>query len=202
MTDDLHIVDLPRHDPFVSFYSQVAKSVAGCFVCDRPIAKGTHRLSLVITLPEPRVDKGGNTRRTERFNAHPGCLSFALEGVMVATGWDCWDCGAQPMFKQGHPWKCFTTSRFAPGALCTTCAQRGRWKTCEHCMIFFPHYMVSATVETVPVAEDGLLVEDVVEVCEYCAARLGVKTLFQAKREQEEFEALRAQIAAGKVFRQ
>lgn len=192
---DIHFADLPRRDPFVSFYSQVAKSVAGCFVCQRPIAKGTHRISVVIRLPEPRVSPDGTVRKTERFNAHAGCLVSGLEdeGVTLTTGWDCWDCGAEPEFRQGHPWKCFTTTRFAPGALCTRCAQRARWRACESCVMFYPHYMVSAV-------SDGGDLQLTMDVCEYCAARQGVKTVLQIKREADEFEALRQRMAAGKVF--
>lgn len=189
--DEIHIADLPRRDPFISLYSQVAKSVAGCVICDRPIAKGVARLSILVHLPEPRTSPSGVTRKSERFNVHAGCLVASLSGDDLVTGWNCWDCGADPQFKQGHPWKCYTTSRFAPGALCERCAQRSRWRACELCMVFFPQWMVS---EVVSGPDEGD------EACEFCAARSGSRTVFQVKREAEEFEALRARMATGEVF--
>lgn len=191
-TEQVLVAEIPRKDPYVSVYAQVAKSVAGCIVCERPIVKGSTRLSVVVTLPEPRVNRDGSTRRTERYNIHPGCLTAALEGGdELITGWHCWDCGAEPPFKQGHPWKCFSTSRFAFGALCVECSQRSRWRVCEICLVFFPHYMVSRIVAGELEGESA---------CEYCAARNDAKTLFQLRHEKEEFEALRARVAAGKVF--
>lgn len=202
---------LPHLEPIVELEAAVCRAVAGCAVCQHAITKGSVVLSVRVKLSEPRTNSDGSSRFTERFLIHAGCVLASFGGAKdLRVGRGCFDCGAEPEYKQGHPWKAFASSRHAPVPLCKECAQMNRWRGCDQCDVHYPPYMVSRVVSqptpTDPDEEEwdeGLVGEiDLMGMmlCEYCASRLNVKTLFQQRREAEEFAKLRQQMAAGKVF--
>lgn len=192
------LFSVPRTGTLVDVYVEKARSVAGCMICKNAIPRGVWRLSFVVRLVEPRVDKSGRQRRTERYNVHEGCVSDALRGREFRNDWSCWDCGKPPPGARGWTMRCFTTSRFAFGRLCDNCTARARWRVCDECIVFFPRWMVTPVVSwdgsaEVPVEEGDML-------CEYCAEELGAVTVAMAKESERKFEALRQQMLEKGVF--
>lgn len=186
---DVEIGVMPRIDPIVEVTAQVARSVAACMACGGAIPKGSVRLSFKVELPQPRQNSSGVTRTSERFNLHAGCVMEVFEGVQLRTSRTCFDCGAQPRFVQGHPFRCFTGSRFAYSPLCEKCAERRRWGVCDECVVYYPIHMVSEVVT------EGEYYEGI--LCDHCALEEGVKTKLQLDREEREFEELRRKLAKG-----
>lgn len=187
--EDLSLAELPRYEPFIEVVAQVARSVAMCMICGGAIAKGSVRLSFKVNLPLDRQDKYGNARQSERYNIHAGCIVQTFEGLQLRDRNTCFDCGASSNYRQGHPWRCFTGSKFAPAPLCPDCSQRKRWTSCEECVLFYPTYMVS------PVATEGEFENQ--ELCVNCATSNGVKTVVQVEQERAEFEEVRRKLAEG-----
>lgn len=186
---------------------ELAKGVAGCAVCDKPITKGTSRLKLDVKLDVPLDDKRGRARTHETFFMHPGCITDRIKPEVIRHGFDCYDCGAIP--EEGLRWAAyaFTVSRFSPAPICTICAQKPKWVRCQVCNIFYPPWMLQTVDGPVPTDDDGMSFMNlgavdlnVEHTCEYCARRHGIRTVEAVESELEKFERLKAEIAEHGIF--
>jgi len=192
------LIALPRLNPLVTIDLELAKGVAGCVICDRPIQKGLSRVKVTIDLtalmPAHRPSDG---HREESYYLHPACLTDRIRPEIPRMGTDCWDCGEPappPVSGQGsrHPCDCFTTSKFAMAKLCLKCAEKPKWLKCNLCSVFYPQHMIDSYV--------GLLVaanaEDApaVSSCLICAKRQGLTSMseWNTARSQEEAERVEA----------
>lgn len=205
----------PR-EPVVTIDVRFGKRTAGCVICNKPITPNATRIEINVLLREPVAVPGGRQRTHERFFAHPGCLTERVRPEVIRSRMDCYDCGAEPAQHEDLAlasglvyWehRCFTVSKFAAAPLCSTCIRKPRWKMCEACVVYFPHWMVSEAAESkdsVPVAHMeqyyDLAIREHQNLCDFCAQRLGVSTVATAATEKENFEKLRAEIAAHGVW--
>lgn len=207
---DLNGVPVP---PVVDVFVEFAKATAGCCVCDKPIPKGTTRLSLRVALREAITAPDGQRRITERYYLHPGCVTDRVRPEVIRFGVDCYDCGAvPPQAENGMTLRwtnyCFTVSRFSPAHLCLTCAAKPKWSQCDLCQIHFPPWMISTIARpdtpqpeppVVNVSAFEALIAPTVRpdansTCEYCARRFKITTAAEAAQAEEDFMKLREQI--------
>lgn len=217
------IISLPKGAPeTVAVFVQVAKAVAGCYICHRPIPKGTTRITFrcVVEPPFEQTEGQPTHRRVQRYSVHVGCLTKPMGSEVKRDGTSCYDCGAS--YPKGTPYPsgtavksgdvmwglAFTTHRFAPAALCPTCCTKQRWKMCGNCVTYFPLHMVSPgeivgtkvsaaweefDVVAGPVQDRGLW-------CVFCAERYGVSTVEALKEQTEQWEETRRQIMESGPF--
>lgn len=192
------LVSLPRISPFVNLDIELAKGIAGCVVCNRPIEKGLSRVKLTIdfssVIASSRPIDG---HRTESYYFHPSCLSDRIRPEIPRMGTDCWDCGApapNPDSGQGarHPHDCFTISKFAMAKLCSKCAEKPKWMKCNLCSAFYPQHMIDAYVGLLGAAD----VSDApaISSCPTCAKRQGLTSVseWNVTRSKEEAERMEA----------
>lgn len=194
-------------EPIVTFDIRVGKRAAGCFMCNVPIPPETSRIEINVLLREPVQG-----RTHEKFYAHSGCLTDRIRPEVIRSRMDCYDCGAEPPQMSGHGliyWtnRCFTVSKFAPASICNNCITKPRWKFCDACTVYYPHWMISEVAgskDSVPAAHMAqyadLAIKPNQNLCEYCAARLGVPTMAEAVQAEKSFEKLRAEIAEHGIF--
>jgi len=193
-------------EPVVTIDIRWGKAPAGCLICDQPIPKETTRIEFWVLLREP-VKMGDKERRHERYFAHPGCLTEKVRPEILRSRMSCYDCGREPPQASGvgliH-WgsRCYTVSKFASAPICGDCTEKPRWKMCDACVVYFPHWMISETAESrdyVPPAHlsqyADLAVREHQNICEFCAKRLRIPTVDQAEDAKQEFERLRREIA-------
>lgn len=213
------LVSLPRgsKEPTITLWLEWAKSVAGCIVCNQPIPRLATRFSVRVKLAEPITDTSGRTRATEKYSAHPGCLTGPMGQEIPRAADQCWDCGRPPEdngFR--HPWAVFTTTKFAPSWLCHHCIRKTKWAQCSACHMYFPHWMVSPIVgdSVIVVPDEDIDFPMVAEhrylhpargeikpmACPYCEIRFDLDTIRSTVGVREEFEALRERIAHEGVF--
>jgi hypothetical protein len=195
------------YPPIVTIDMRIGKRSAGCCICNVPIPPETTRIEFNVALPTPV-----NGRTHEKFYAHSGCLTEMVRPEILRSRMSCYDCGAEPPQMSGHGliyWgnRCFTVSKFASASICNNCITKSRWKFCDACGVYFPHWMVSETAgakESVPAAHMAqyfdLAIREHQNVCEYCAARLGVPTMAEQVEAEKSFEKLRAEIAEHGIF--
>jgi hypothetical protein len=180
--------------PVLELFVEYAKQTAGCCVCDRPIPKGTSRLLLKIGLPVPIINPDGSRRLTERYFAHPGCITDRVRPEVIRFGLDCYDCGLPPSKEESgysyHPNRCYTVSKFSAAPLCLTCADKPRWFPCDVCSIWYPPWMVSELVTPTAVTP----AVDVRNACQFCAQRFSLVTATDQASARAEFERLRGEI--------
>lgn len=200
-----------KPNPSVELYLEFAKGTAGCCICQRPIAAQTTRLAFKVYLHQPLTNKNGTQRHSERYYAHPGCITDRIKPEVIRFGLDCFDCGARPPEHDGmygvHPFRCFTVSKFSYGSLCKRCIQKPKWLQCRLCHTVYPPWMIhevaelpdSVKVETsmrhfevetlvVPTVDPGQ------KCCEHCASRFGLRTVESISAAEDEFETLRKKI--------
>lgn len=215
------LISLPRgtregEQPQVTLWLEWAKAVAGCVVCNQPIPSQVTRFAIRVRLAEPVVDSKGRRRVTEKYSAHPGCLTGPMGQELPRAADQCWDCGRPPPGGFRHPWPVFTTTRFAGSWLCKHCVRKTKWARCSACHVFFPHWMVSPLVGefAVPVEDDDEWGSMVAEQrylhpqpgekkplgCPFCEARFELKTVRSEETSRAEFEAVRRRIAEEGVF--
>lgn len=204
-------------EPVVTIDLRLGKRDAGCFICDRTIPSDSTRVEFRVALrdPIPYGEKGPEgfqrVRTHEKFYAHPGCLTDRVKPEIIRSRMSCYDCGDEPPQMTGHGliyWsdRCFTVSKFAAAYICKTCTTKPRWKFCDACLVYFPHWMVSETAaaKDVPAAHLAqymdLAIRENQNVCEYCAKRLGIPTMAESLQAKEDFERLRADIAKHGIF--
>lgn len=198
-------------DPAVlEFDIETGKQDAGCCVCNIPIPKQTRRIVFKLLLREPVTTPGGATRKYEKYYAHPGCLTDRVRPEVIRSRMDCYDCGAIPEQQSPavsgliyHGYRCFTVSKFAAAPLCSSCTKKPRWKQCQACQVFFPHWMIQeAVIQDVPLKHQdqyAALMADLTlgtqeNLCEFCAKRLDVLTVQNVESNRSSWEQLREEI--------
>lgn len=197
--------------PVVTGNVALGKQAAGCVICSTPIPPGTSRLELRVSLRYPVTMPTGKRRLTEKYFVHPGCITDRVRPEVVRAGMDCYDCGAQPPvnpetgFHLRFTYRVFTVSKFAPAPLCQTCSQKPKWGQCDHCTVWFPHWMVSEVTTPVEVDRDlvrfaGLTTRFEGQLCTFCAERYHVPTVQSDQQAKADFEKLRKEIAEHGVF--
>lgn len=216
------LVTLPRtgksgdhvQPPVVSIDVSFGRRAAGCCICDIPIPPETTRVEIRVWLREPIVQKDGGKRLSEKYFAHPGCLTDRVRPEVIRSRMDCYDCGAIPEQREQHPYiywhdRCFTVSKFAAAPICPACVKKPRWRQCQACSTYFPHWMVAEAAESKDAADldvahlgqyASLAIRPYEHVCEYCARRLNIPTVVQTAEAKADFDRLRAEIAAKGIF--
>lgn len=214
--------------PPVEVFVELAKAEAGCYMCRRPIPAGASRVSFrVMTeviedpsnlVPVPVVAPTSGTvwlapepspkARRQTYHVHPGCITRPMGSESIRHGTDCWDCGALGVdadrreIRADWSW-CFTTHKFAWGALCDKCQKKPKWLRCGHCEVFYPRHMINfgqlpenrhyGVDEENPRQDSG-------DWCIHCGDRFEVMTAEQMKEARAEFEETRKQIMKGGLF--
>lgn len=201
------ILKLPGSGTFsVIVTAQIAKHVAGCYICSRPIPVGSSRLNFWIRMPNVMDDLGNMVspdRKTQRYNVHPGCLTKVMGSEIKRHFDSCWDCG---MNVESTGVAVFSGIRHGFSRLCTDCQKLPKWKQCDNCAVFYPHQLVwpgridgastnpfASLDRSTPMVSEGMW-------CTFCAERFNVKTAAELKSAAEEFEATRQAILAGNLW--
>lgn len=224
----LPLLVLPRGGSFrstewapkvVEVYLVLGKKPAGCLICNRVIPAAATRLLITVRFPTAWADPDGGDDpglTTLSYYLHPGCITDRIKPEVVRFGADCYDCGAMPPTSDTNPrgfveflHRCFTVSKFAPGRLCETCANKPRWRYCRVCEVYFPHWMISRVASRFtksPSPDYGPFevveaqVDTGTDVCEFCAARHHLVTEEQAEQTATEYEKLRREILEQGIF--
>jgi hypothetical protein len=194
------LVTLPRLSPFVTLDIELAKGVAGCVICDRPIQKGLSRVKVTIDFKAVIASfQPTDGHSSESYYFHPECLGDRIRPEIPRMGTDCWDCGAPapgPNAGAGarHPHDCFTTSKFALAKLCSKCAEKPKWLRCNLCSTFYPQHMIDTYVGLLSAA--GVTDAPDVTACPTCAKRQGLTSVseWNVTRSKEEAERMEAKL--------
>jgi hypothetical protein len=207
---DRPLISLPRGGPqTVGVFVEIAKAVAGCYICRRPIPKGVTRISFRCVMPMVMQDDGTEVpprRRTQKYSVHVGCLVKPMGSEVKRSGQDCWDCGGQILNVWAYA---FTTHRFAWGSLCPQCQQKPRWLLCGNCQVFYPRHMIqSGHLSEIPTRKpdpddpftDPGPTQSSGDWCLFCAERYGVLTDSTRRESAEIWEEARQQIMEGRLF--
>lgn len=210
-----YLVSLPRGGERVfTLRCGIARGVAGCVICHRPIPKGLSRLEFRVRLAEPEPMPDGRMRRVETGYAHVGCVTEVIRPEVVRKSTSCWDCGATAPVSDGlvveqvrFSARCYTTSRFAHGFLCPKCECKPWWTACAVCRVHYPVHLVSRAVELpLPsvgeifdvdaleraMERSGAVARGKVWYCEFCTEHYRVRTEASVAREKAERVALRS----------
>lgn len=192
-----------RSLPVVEFFVEVAKGVAGCVVCDRPIQKGGHRLRLRVHLHRPTLQADGKVLKAENYYAHPGCITEKVRPEIVRTGIDCYMCGIEPDLGDKHPFRVFTVSKFAPAPLCGNCALKTSVHCCSVCSTHYPPNLVSRVTNSeerrlplswAEITREPASVEDGSIICHTCAKLYRYDTELSIEEARAQFESERERI--------
>ncbi len=187
---------MPTGFPRVGMYTDVGKKQAKCHACLSMIQRGEVRVVFLVSTGFTRYRGGGGTAVRICY-CHVGCISALLEGVEPEKfGSRCYECG-----EKASP-NTLVTGRKAREAICSSCAELPKYRTCYVCRMKCLRHLTS------PIARPSLTSsEEQRPCCDSCADTDGYYRIKDANRvsrqeegRQKTYEKIRAKIKARGVL--